>query len=162
MKNKKKFFIVILILTVMFSCHISYARYIKSERLCVVQEIANPILEVKEGSMIKIDNENNIGIYEFSIKNFNSKKISEIDSEYTIEIISDIKDVVKFELYNGERQIQLQNLKTEPILIKGNNKIKEDYKLKIIYNDVNNIKSNIISNIQIKIHSEQEKNNKNV
>ena len=140
----------------------SYARYIKNECLNIVQEIANPVLEVEEGKIIKIDKINNTGFYEFSIKNFNSKKISEIDSEYTIEIISDIKDVVKFELYNGERQIQLQNLKTEPILIKGNNKIKEDYKLKIIYNDVNNIKSNIISNIQIKIHSEQEKNNKNV
>ncbi len=140
----------------------SYARYIKNECLNIVQEIANPVLEVEEGKIIKIDKINNTGFYEFSIKNFNSKKISEIDSEYTIEIISDIKDVVKFELYNGEKQIQLQNLKTEPILIKGNNKIKEDYKLKIIYNDVNNIKSNIISNIQIKIHSEQEKNNKNV
>lgn len=140
----------------------SYARYIKNECLNIVQEIANPVLEVEEGKIIKIDKINNTGVYEFSIKNFNSKKISEIDSEYTIEIISDIKDVVKFELYNGEKQIQLQNLKTEPILIKGNNKIKEDYKLKIIYNDVNNIKSNIISNIQIKIHSEQEKNNKNV
>lgn len=162
MKNKKKFFIVILILTVMFSCHMSYARYIKNECLNIVQEIANPVLEVEEGKIIKIDKINNTGFYEFSIKNFNSKKISEIDSEYTIEIISDIKNVVKFELYNGEKQIQIQNLKTEPILIKGNNKIKEDYKLKIIYNDVNNIKSNIISNIQIKIHSEQEKNNKNV
>ena len=140
----------------------SYARYIKNECLNIVQEIANPVLEVEEGKLIKIDKINTTGFYEFSIKNFNSKKISEIDSEYTIEIISDIKDVVKFELYNGEKQIQLQNLKTEPILIKGNNKIKEDYKLKIIYNDVNNIKSNIISNIQIKIHSEQEKNNKNV
>ena len=153
----------------------SYARYIKNECLNIVQEIANPVLEVEEGKIIKIDKINNTGFYEFSIKNFNSKKISEIDesivinnpknqilSDYSIEIISDIKDVVKFELYNGERQIQLQNLKTEPILIKGNNKIKEDYKLKIIYNDVNNIKSNIISNIQIKIHSEQEKNNKNV
>lgn len=146
----------------MFSTNISYARYIKNESLNIVQEIANPVLEVEEGKIIKIDKINNTGVYEFSIKNFNSKKISEIDSEYTIEIISDIKDVVKFELYNGEKQIQLQNLKTEPILIKGNNKIKEDYKLKIIYNDVNNIKSNIISNIQIKIHSEQEKNNKNV
>lgn len=140
----------------------SYARYIKNECLNIVQEIANPVLEVEEGKIIKIDKINNTGFYEFSIKNFNSKKISEIDSEYTIEIISDIKDVVKFELYNGEKQIQLQNLKTEPVLIKGNNKIKEDYKLKIIYNNVNNIKSNIISNIQIKIHSEQEKNNKNV
>ena len=158
---KRKVIVILIIVSISF-VNMSYARYIKNECLNIVQEIANPVLEVEEGKIIKIDKINNTGFYEFSIKNFNSKKISEIDSEYTIEIISDIKDVVKFELYNGERQIQLQNLKTEPILIKGNNKIKEDYKLKIIYNDVNNIKSNIISNIQIKIHSEQEKNNKNV
>ena len=158
---KRKVIVILIIVSISF-VNMSYARYIKNECLNIVQEIANPVLEVEEGKLIKIDKINNTGFYEFSIKNFNSKKISEIDSEYTIEIISDIKDVVKFELYNGEKQIQLQNLKTEPILIKGNNKIKEDYKLKIIYNDVNNIKSNIISNIQIKIHSEQEKNNKNV
>ena len=148
---KRKVIVILIIVSISF-VNMSYARYIKNECLNIVQEIANPVLEVEEGKLIKIDKINNTGFYEFSIKNFNSKKISEIDSEYTIEIISDIKDVVKFELYNGEKQIQLQNLKTEPILIKGNNKIKEDYKLKIIYNDVNNIKSNIISNIQIKIH----------
>mgnify|MGYP004655737931 CR=1 FL=1 len=158
---KRKVIVILIIVSISF-VNMSYARYIKNECLNIVQEIANPVLEVEEGKIIKIDKINNTGFYEFSIKNFNSKKISEIDSEYTIEIISDIKDVVKFELYNGEKQIQLQNLKTEPVLIKGNNKIKEDYKLKIIYNNVNNIKSNIISNIQIKIHSEQEKNNKNV
>ena len=38
-----------------------------------------------------------------------------------------IKDIVKFELYNEEKQVKLQDLKTEPILIKGNNKI-EKYK----------------------------------
>ena len=140
----------------------SYARYIKNECLNIVQEIANPVLEVKEGEIIKIDKINNIGFYEFSIKNFNSKKISEIDSEYTIEIILDIEEAVKFELYNEEKQVKLQDLKTEPILIKGNNKIEENYKLKIIYNDVKDIKSNIMSKIQIKIHSEQGKINKNV
>ena len=59
----------------------SYARYIKNECLNIVQEIANPVLEVEEGKLIKIDKINNTGFYEFSIKNFNSKKISEIDSE---------------------------------------------------------------------------------
>ena len=57
----------------------SYARYIKNECLNIVQEIANPVLEVEEGKIIKIDKINNTGFYEFSIKNFNSKKISEID-----------------------------------------------------------------------------------
>ena len=158
----KKKVIVILIIVAIFSANISYARYIKNECLNIVQEIANPVLEVKEGEIIKIDKINNIGFYEFSIKNFNSKKISEIDSEYTIEIVSDIEEAVKFELYNGEKQVNLQDLKTEPILIKGNNKIEENYKLKIIYNDVKDIKSNIMSKIQIKIHSEQGKINKNV
>ena len=65
-------------------------------------------------------------------------------------------------MYNEEKQVKLQDLKTEPILIKGNNKIEENYKLKIIYNDVKDIKSNIMSKIQIKIHSEQGKINKNV
>ena len=158
----KKKVIVILIIVAIFSANISYARYIKNECLNIVQEIANPVLEVKEGEIIKIDKINNIGFYEFSIKNFNSKKISEIDSEYTIEIILDIEEAVKFELYNEEKQVKLQDLKTEPILIKGNNKIEENYKLKIIYNDVKDIKSNIMSKIQIKIHSEQGKINKNV
>ena len=158
----KKKVIVILIIVAIFSANISYARYIKNECLNIVQEIANPVLEVKEGEIIKIDKINNIGFYEFSIKNFNSKKISEIDSEYTIEIISDIEEAVKFELYNEEKQVKLQDLKTEPILIKGNNKIEENYKLKIIYNDIKDIKSNIMSKIQIKIHSEQGKINKNV
>lgn len=158
----KKKVIVILIIVAIFSANISYARYIKNECLNIVQEIANPVLEIKEGEIIKIDKINNIGFYEFSIKNFNSKKISEIDSEYTIEIVSDIEEAVKFELYNGEKQVNLQDLKTEPILIKGNNKTEENYKLKIIYNDVKDIKSNIMSKIQIKIHSEQGKINKNV
>ena len=158
----KKKVIVILIIVAIFSANISYARYIKNECLNIVQEIANPVLEIKEGEIIKIDKINNMGFYEFSIKNFNSKKISEIDSEYTIEIVSDIEEAVKFELYNGEKQVNLQDLKTEPILIKGNNKTEENYKLKIIYNDVKDIKSNIMSKIQIKIHSEQGKINKNV
>lgn len=158
----KKKVIIILIIVAIFSANISYARYIKNECLNIVQEIANPVLEIKEGEIIKIDMINNIGFYEFSIKNFNSKKISEIDSEYTIEIVSDIEEAVKFELYNGEKQVNLQDLKTEPILIKGNNKTEENYKLKIIYNDVKDIKSNIMSKIQIKIHSEQGKINKNV
>ena len=51
----KKKVIVILIIVAIFSANISYARYIKNECLNIVQEIANPVLEVKEGEIIKID-----------------------------------------------------------------------------------------------------------
>lgn len=161
MKNNKKFFTIILAIGIISLVQISYARYTKNECFNVVQEIANPILEVEEGDSVKINNVNNTGFYEFSIKNFNSKNISEIDLWYTIEIISNIEEDVEFELYEGEEQVALQNLKTEQILIMGNDKIEKSYKLKIIYN-IDKVNFNIIKNVQIKIHSEQEKINRKV
>lgn len=158
---KKVIFIIILITILIFSVQISYARYIKNECLNVVQEIANPVLEIKEGRKVKIDRENNIGVYEFSVKNFDSEKISEIDLWYTIEIISNIREFIKFELYEGGEQVDLKNLKTEQILIKGNEKMEKKYKLKIIYN-IGEVSFNIIDNVQINIYSEQGTINKSI
>lgn len=149
--------ILVLTITLIFSAQISYARYIKTEIAKGKQEIAIPILEVKEGKKVLINEKNHIGYYEFSIKNFNENNISEIGFLYTIEIISNIKEFVKFELYDEKRQIELKNLKTEPILIKGSEKIEQKYKLKIIYNDEMTTEKNISEKIQIKVHSEQEK-----
>lgn len=159
MKNikNKKIFLKIIGLTIIFaSCtQISYARYTKTEIAKGKQEIATPILIVKEGEKVFINKENNIGYYDFSIKNYNEKNVSEIDFLYNIEIISKIEDVVKFELYNQEGLINLDNLRTEQISIKGKEKIEQRYKLKIIYKD--GIDKNISEKIQIKVSSEQEK-----
>lgn len=156
-KNKKRTFIIIATFILIFSARVSYARYIKTETLSVVQEIATPIFKIEEGNYIQIDKTNNIGYYEFSIKNFNEEKVSEIGFLYTIEIISNIGEVVQFELYNGEELIELNNLETERISIKGNEKVEQKYKLKISYNTSKEIKDGSIEEIQIKVHSEQEK-----
>ena len=156
-KNKKKIFIIIVTFALAFSAQISYARYFKTEKLNAVQEIATPIFKVEEGNIIQIDKINNIGYYEFSVKNFNERNVSEIGFSYTIEIISNLEDLVQFELYNGEKQIQLQDLKTENITITGNEKIEQKYKLKIIYNNIKEVKEESIEKIQIKLNSEQEK-----
>lgn len=156
-KNKKKIFIIIVTFALAFSAQISYARYFKTETLNAVQEIATPIFKVEEGNIIQIDKINNIGYYEFSVKNFNERNVSEIGFSYTIEIISNLEDLVQFELYNGEKQIQLQDLKTEKITITGNEKIEQKYKLKIIYNNIKEVKEESIEKIQIKLNSEQEK-----
>ena len=159
MKNKKRFFTVILTIGLIFSAHMSCARYVKTEIVNAVQEIVIPIFEIKEGETVKIDKTNNTGFYKFSIRNFNEENTSEIDFIYTIEIISDIGQAVQFELYDDAgKQIPLENLKTEPILIKGHKKIEKNYKLKITYDYVENIKSDTIENVQIKVHSEQQKN----
>ena len=62
------------------------------------------------------------------------------------------------ELYDSERKITLINMKTNPIFIKGNEKIEQKYRLKINYNEVEGGKD-IIDKVQIKINAEQEKSN---
>lgn len=119
--------------------------------------MATPIFIVEGKETTKINNINNIGYYEFSIKNFNENQISEIGFFYTIEIISNIDENIQFELYNEEKTIALNNLKTEKLSITGNKKIEQKYKLKIIYNNLNaNEGKEILEEVQIKIHSEQE------
>ena len=156
-KANKKFFIIILVNILVFSTHISYARYIQTENLNVIQNIAIPVLEIKEGKIVKINKENDIAVYEFSIRNFNSKNISEINFLYTIEVISNFGESVKFELYDEEKQVILYNSKTEPILISSNERIEKNYKLKIVYDNKDKVTVNNKENIQIKVEAEQEK-----
>lgn len=149
----------IIVLTIIFICsvQISYARYIKTETIKGIQEIARPILTVEEGKKVLINEKNNVGYYEFSIKNYNEKYVSEIGFLYNIQIISKIGEIVKFELYNQEGMVELKNLRTEQILIKGKEKIEQKYKLKIIYNKEAFCEKSILEKIQIKVNSEQEK-----
>lgn len=106
----------------------------------------------------KISEINNIGYYEFSIKNFKESNISETGFLYTIEILSNTDESIQFELYNEESQIELNNLKTQPIMIRGNEKEEQKYKLKVIYdNEKGTVGKNILEEVQIKVHSEQEK-----
>ena len=120
--------------------------------------IAKPIFIVEGKETTKINEINNIGYYEFSIKNFNETQISEIGFLYTIEVISNTDETIQFELYNEDIQIPLENLKTKELSIIGNEKIEQKYKLKIIYdNSKGNSGKEILEEVQIKVHSEQEK-----
>ena len=115
------------------------------------------IVESKEETT-QISEINNIGYYEFSIRNFNESNISEISFLYTIEIISDTDESIQFELYNEDKQIPLKNLKTEELYIKGNEKIEQKYKLKIIYDNTQGENGKeILEEVQVKVYSQQEK-----
>ena len=147
----------------------SYARYINTEVVKGKQKIVKPILNMKEGIPIKIDNENRTKSYEFSIENFKDNDVSEIGFWYTIQIVSNINLESNFNirLYNEEGEIQLSNLKTDSILIKGNERIEQKYKINIEYNEpiedeenydelFDDITENISGTIQIKVHADQE------
>ena len=144
----------------------SYARYINTEVVKGKQKIVKPILNMKEGIPIKIDNKNKINCYEFVIDNFNEDKVSEIGFLYTIEIISNIDLESKFnlKLYNEEGEIQLSDLRTPKISIKGNEKIEQKYKIYIERNESEEEENyaerefaTISGTIKIRVSAEQEK-----
>lgn len=105
----------------------------------------------------RISETNNIGYYEFLIKNFNETDVSDIGFLYTIEILSNTDESIQFELYNQDKQIPLENLKSQKLSIIGNEKVEQKYRLKVTYdNTTENIGREILEEVQIKIHSEQE------
>lgn len=76
---------------------------------------------------------------------------------YTIEIISNTDETIQFELYNEDIQIPLENLKTANLSINGNEPLEQKYKLKITYDSTKgNSGQNILDEVQVKVHSEQE------
>lgn len=144
-------------LLIILSASNSYAKYINVEKINSMFKIATPIFIVEGESATKISEINNVGYYEFSIKNYNETNVSETGFLYTIEIISNIDDAIQFELYNGEEQIPLEGLKTKKISIKGNEKVEQKYKLKVTYDLAKGSKGEeILGEVQIKVHSEQE------
>lgn len=150
--------LLILIMTIILTTPIVLAKYNTLEILKGSTEIAKPIFEVHGTESSKISAINNIGYYDFSIKNFNETGVSEISFLYTIEIVANIDDSIKFELYNENQKIELQNLKTEQLSIEANKNIEQKYKLKIIYDKSLGEKGkDILQEVQIKVHSEQVK-----
>ncbi len=134
------------------------AKYTTTEKIDNKLEIAQPIFQVKGTEIAKINSINNIGYYDFIVKNYDKEKIGEVDFLYTIEVISDIDDSVKFELYKNGQLINLENQKTEVMSIKGNIKTEEQYRLKVTYDETKGTNGkDILEDVQIKIHSEQGK-----
>lgn len=145
------------IIIILLYSHVVYAKYISIDKISSSLNIAKPIFIVEGGETVKISEINYIGYYEFSIKNFNDKDISETGFLYTIEIITNADESIQFELYNEEKQIPLENLKTEKLFISGNEKIEQKYKLEVKCDNTKGTKGKeILEEVQVKVHSEQE------
>ena len=158
-KINKKLIILVMVITVLLMIlfiRITVAKYSTTAKLFKKMEIAKPIFIVEGTETSKISAINNIGYYEFIVKNYDEEKISETGFSYVIEVVSDTDESVKFELYNGEERIPLRDLKTEELFISGNEKIEQKYKLKVTYdNKLGSKGKDILEEVQIKVHSEQ-------
>lgn len=134
------------------------AKYETAEKFDNKLEIAQPVFQVKGTELVKINSINDVGYYDFTVKNYNEEKTGEVDFLYTIEIVSNVDDSIKFELYKNGQLVNLNNRKTETMSIKGNQKTEEKYRLKVIYDKTRGTNGkDILEDVQIKIHSEQGK-----
>ena len=81
-----------------------------------------------------------------------------MSQNYYIEIISKADESIIFELYKGDKKIDLINKRTSNIYIEGTKEQKHFYRLKVCYDkNKSTIENDILEDVQIKIHSEQSK-----
>ena len=148
--------IIIMILLIILLMPKTLAKYTSTDKIMGNMDIAKPIFYVEGKETTKINSINDIGYYEFSVKNYDDDQISDVDFEYTIEVVSKTDDFIKFELYKNEQKIELEDLKTDVMSIKGNEQTEEKYKLKVMYDESKGtIVKDILEDVQIKVHSEQ-------
>lgn len=147
--------IIIVILLLILFCGKTFSKFKKSINSNGIAEIAKPIFIVDGTENIKIDGIEDT-IYNFNIKNYDGFEISDVEMNYTIEIVNDSEANLEFELTkNGEMQT-LTNNKTEEMTINGITRTTDSYELKIKYNDNPAIVEDITGNVQIKVEAIQQ------
>ena len=82
-----------------------------------------------------------------------NEQITQVELEYYIEIISKKNDDINFKIYKEEKELNINNNKTEKFLLTKENKQRDNYKIEILLNK--KISEDILQNVEIKVYSEQ-------
>lgn len=161
MKSKKKISIIsiLTIILILFLVGFSMGKGIYNTKINAKASIAKPIIEVVNGKEIEITNSKNKGSYDFSVRNFdNEGKINETNLFYNIEIVSNLSEAIDIKIYKENQELSLENNKTEEMKLSHSIKQEDFYRIEVTYDKNKNLSiEEIIQDIQIKIHSEQEK-----
>lgn len=160
LKNKKREMTLILvsamILALFFSGY-SMGKETSSINMKANSKIAEPILIVEKSPVIEMQGKKEREYYDFKVKNYKETgEVTQIDLEYSIEILFPIEDSISFKLYKNDQEILLENNRTTNMKLKREKIQEDDYQLEIIYEKAKN-RSNkdIIQEIQLRVHSEQ-------
>ena len=154
--------IIVFLIVLLLLCGYTFAKEVENIIINGKAEVAEPILIIENDPSIDITATNNYGEYCFTVKNYNEQKGSDVDLKYNIEVLSNADESIYFKLYenqNGkEKEIPLVNHKSDFIEISKNNKEKRDYKIIITYDKDKSLSvTDIIQEIQVKVHTEQVK-----
>lgn len=157
--KKLTFTIIAFAVFSIFVVGVCVARYSNKSILKTNVQVAEPILVLENGNNIQITNENKTGEIQFKVKNYNeNNKITEVPLNYNIEVIAKEDEEISYQLIKDNQEINLDKNKTHNIKFDSSEAEEHSYKLKIIYNKgTNNSLSDLMEDIQIKVHSEQVK-----
>lgn len=151
--------ILIFMICLLYLTGFSFAKNIEHILLKSNTSIAEPIFLVEGGKSIQISEKDREKYYEFTIRNYEGEKISDMDLRYFIEINPIIHaQTVSCQLFRNGEEVHLENQKTELIEIPKEVKKEHQYQLKITYQqDLEKLGQDIFQEIQLKVHSEQQK-----
>ena len=150
--------IIIMMVATLFISGYSMGKGVSETKVNANTKIAKPILEVENNPEITITATSKKSTYDFKVKNYNANdEITQIDLLYTVEILTKTDESISFKLYKNEKEIPLENNKSQEMLLTKNEKKEDKYKLEILYNEEKAQSRDIFQDIQIKVHSEQRK-----
>lgn len=154
-----KIIVVAFVLTIILST-ISLGKYFNKTKINVNSGVAIPIIKLEGEQKLIINNNQENKVYNLAVKNYDeNEQITQVELEYYIEIISKKNDDINFKIYKEEKELNINNNKTEKFLLTKENKQQDNYKIEILLNK--KISEDILQNIEIKVYSEQ-KNKKEV
>lgn len=161
-KKKKtiKTILIILIIILIFMMFMilygvkNFAKYIDNINSVSAVEIAKPIFVVEGEKNIQINGIQDT-TYNFSVKNYDETGTSEVDMNYYIQIENNSDANLDFILKKDDRQIFLDNYKTEAIYLSGFTKHEDLYELAIKYHQNPAMAQDINGNVQVKVEAIQ-------
>lgn len=162
MKKIKKGIILILLsilVAVLFFSGYSMGKEYSNTIVETKAKIAEPILIVENNPVVEVNGKKQREYYDFKVKNYRENgKITGVNLDYNIEVLSPKERAISFKLYKDKQEIPLENNKTSNMKLQKENIQEDCYQLEIIYDKTQNYSINdILQDVQIKVHSEQEK-----
>jgi hypothetical protein len=148
-----KIIVVAFVLTIILST-ISLGKYFNKTKINVNSGVAIPIIKLEGEQKLIINNNQENKVYNLAVKNYDeNEQITQVELEYYIEIISKKNDDINFKIYKEEKELNINNNKTEKFLLTKENKQRDNYKIEILLNK--KISEDILQNVEIKVYSEQ-------
>ncbi len=148
-----KIIVVAFVLTIILST-ISLGKYFNKTKINVNSGVAIPIIKLEGEQKLIINNNQGNKVYNLAVKNYDeNEQITQVELEYYIEIISKKNDDINFKIYKEEKELNINNNKTEKFLLTKENKQRDNYKIEILLNK--KISEDILQNVEIKVYSEQ-------